>query len=290
MSRVLAGKDCRWHGLMVPTLWIEQHADGIVCVELCDTDQVHARRAIGSELRNRISEAMPVWDQRAPPNVEGIDHLYVCLPRALMARAAAAVGRRSSELFPQFLGSDEILLKLSLLLLEDAEGGGKRGSLYSESLSKALIAHLLATYGVKGTPPRRVAQLPPGLLRRVADYVDAHLEQDLSVEELASLVDLGATHFSALFTRATGVSPHRFIIQKRVERARELLTSGNDPIAHVAIQVGFCDQSHLTKQMRRVLGICPGRLRQTGKVFPRNVPVTVETYKKYNPAEYTINA
>jgi AraC family transcriptional regulator len=250
---------------MVPTLWIEQHAGGVVCVEFGDNDQVSACRAIGSQVRNRIVEAMPVWDQRPLPDLEGAHHLHVRLPHALIARAAAAMGGRISDPFLRLLGCDEIVLKISRLLLEDAEEGGKRGPLYAESLAMALSAHLLATCGVKGTPQRRMSRLPPGLLRRVTDYLEAHLEEDLSVQHLASLVDLSASHFSALFTRATGVSPHRFVIQKRVERARELLALGTDPIAQVAMQVGFYDQSHLTRQMRRLLGVCPAGLRRVNQ-------------------------
>ena len=219
---------------MAATLWIDESAEGLICIEFHTGDQV----ATAS----------------------------VRLPSPLIKQAAATIGRSSGELIPQVLGADEIVVRLALLLIEDRDSGAKHGPLYTESLSLALVAHLLCKYGVARNKDRG-SPLTGGYLRRITDYMECNLEKDLSVQELAALVGLSATHFSSLFRHATGVSPHRFLIRKRVERARKLLVSGTDSIAHVAIQVGFCDQSHLTRQMRRVLGICPGRLRRVEKTL-----------------------
>jgi len=216
------------------TLWIDESAEGVICIEFCTGDQV----ATGS----------------------------VRLPSSLIKQAASAMERSAGDLVAQVLGPDEIVLKLALLLIEDRDSGAKRGPLYTESLSFALATHLLWNYG-EARNQHRPPPLPGGFLGQITDYVEANLEKDLSVQHLAALVGLSATHFSNLFRKATGVSPHRFLIQKRVERARRLLVSSTDSIAHVAIQVGFYDQSHLTRQMRRVLGICPGRLRRVEKTF-----------------------
>ena len=219
---------------LVATLWIDESAQGLICVEFRAGDQV----ATGS----------------------------VRLHSSLIKQAATAMGRNPGDLVAQVLGPDEIVLKLALLLIEDRDSGEKRGPLYKESLSLALVAHLFSKYG-EARNQHRAVPLPGGFLRRITDYVEANLEKEISVQHLAALVGLSATHFSSLFRNATGVSPHRFLIQKRVERARKLLVSSSDSIAHVAIQVGFYDQSHLTRQMRRVLGICPGRLRRVEKTL-----------------------
>ena len=219
---------------LAATLWIDESAEGLICIEFCAEDQV----ATGS----------------------------VRLPSSLIKLAATAMERSPGDLVGQVLGPDEIVLKLALLLIEDRDSGAKRGPLYTESLSFALATHLFWKYG-EAPYLHRPPPMPGGFLRQVTDYVEANLEKDLSVQHLAALVGLSATHFSSLFRNATGVSPHQFLIQKRVERARMLLVSSTDSIAHVAIQVGFYDQSHLTRQMRRVLGICPGRLRRVEKTF-----------------------
>lgn len=216
------------------TLWIDESAEGLICIEFRAGDQV----ATGS----------------------------VRLPKALLKHAASAIGRNPGDLIAQALGPDETVLKLALMLMEDRDTGGKRGALYTNSLSLALVAHLFFKYGASRNQ-HRASPLTGGYLRLITDYVEANLDKGLSVQDLAALVGLSATHFSSLFRSATGVSPHRFLIQKRVERARKLLVSGTDSIAHVALQVGFYDQSHLTRQMRRVLGICPGRLRRVEKTL-----------------------
>jgi AraC family transcriptional regulator len=244
---------------------LERYAESFVCIYLggrLHIERVSAGRLRETRLRRSITQLVPEDGPCVFRHRHGADHVHIHLPRPLIARAAAAIGRRTNDLVPQLLANDETVSRLSLLLLEDAEAGGVRGRLYTESVSSALITYLVATYGTGQHPQRWSAPLPGGLLRRVTDYLEAHLKESLSVKELALLVDLSPAHFSALFRRATGLSPYRFLIRLRVSRARQLLESGNDSIGQVAIQVGFYDQSHLTKQMRRVLGISPGRLRR----------------------------
>jgi len=249
---------------------IERHATSVVCIYLGGS--LHIERLSGgplheSHLQRSIMQLLPEGGPCVFRHHRSADHAHVHLPGALMAHVAAAMGRRTSDLIPQLLINDETVSRLSLLLLEDTEAGGISGRLYTESLCTALIAQLLTNYGSGQHPPRWAAQLPNGLLRRVTCYLEAHLEESPSVEELGRLVGLSTAHFSGLFRRATGLSPHRFLVGRRVDRARELLVSGSDSIAQVAIQAGFYDQSHLTKQMRHVLGVSPGCLRRMHKRF-----------------------
>ena len=99
-------------------------------------------------------------------------------------------------------------------------------------------------------------------LRQVNDYIEAHLAEDISLGELANHVKLSQSHFSHLFRQSTGKSPYKFLIQQRVERAKELLLKQDMAIADVAISVGFYDQSHLSRHMKKLLKLSPRQLRQ----------------------------
>jgi AraC family transcriptional regulator len=108
-------------------------------------------------------------------------------------------------------------------------------------------------------PPSR--RLPAAVLARVIEHLEAHLADDVSVAELAEVAGLSTGHFSGLFRNATGEPPHRYHTRLRVQQARRLIESGvSAPVA--ALQVGFFDQSHLTRHMRRLLAISPGKLRK----------------------------
>jgi AraC family transcriptional regulator len=89
-----------------------------------------------------------------------------------------------------------------------------------------------------------------------------HLSEDIDLEILAQLIKLSQSHFTHLFRQSTGKSPYQYLLQLRVDRATELLKLGGLSIADVAVAVGFYDQSHLTKQMKRLLGFTPRQFRQ----------------------------
>ena len=99
-------------------------------------------------------------------------------------------------------------------------------------------------------------------IRRVIDFLDAHFAQDLSVGALAAVACLSPYHFIRVFARQTGLTPHAWLMQLRARKAKALLDQGL-PIADVAAQTGFSDQSHLTKTFKRILGYTPGQLRNS---------------------------
>jgi AraC family transcriptional regulator len=157
---------------------------------------------------------------------------------------------------------DPVLRRLGQLANAELRQGGPGGQLYAESLGTALAVHLLRQYGTLGrTPARRNGGLTPAQLRRVAEYIEAHLTEELGLTELAAVASLSPHHFGAAFKAATGTPPHRFVVERRVQRARTLL-AGRDTIAGIAHAVGFAGQSHLTLHFRRVTGVTPARFRR----------------------------
>jgi AraC family transcriptional regulator len=111
--------------------------------------------------------------------------------------------------------------------------------------------------------------LPECRLRRVAQYVQDNLHRELRLAELSGLVHMSPFHFARLFKRSTGVSPHRFLVQRRIEQARALLAAQTLPIAEIARSVGFRTPSHFTTTFRRVTGITPSVYRSGERLSRR---------------------
>jgi transcriptional regulator GlxA family with amidase domain len=103
--------------------------------------------------------------------------------------------------------------------------------------------------------------LPPKALRRVREYVMAHLEESISVQALAAIVGLSRYHFARAFKQSEGVTPHRFLLQCRVRRAQELLAGTELSLSEIAIAAGFSDQSHCSRRFRELVGLTPSKYR-----------------------------
>jgi len=103
----------------------------------------------------------------------------------------------------------------------------------------------------------------------VTEFILAHLNQDLSLAVLAQQVGFSPYHFTRLFRQATGESPHQFVMRQRIERAQHLLQEADLPLAHIALESGFANQSHLTQAFKRHLGLTPAAYRKDHEIRAR---------------------
>jgi AraC family transcriptional regulator len=158
-----------------------------------------------------------------------------------------------------------------------AEGFQLMASLPEEHL-KAIAAFLTAARAMQDRHAARVAKLlqtpggsraarqrgglSPAALRRVQLYVEAHLARPLRVGELARRSGLSVFHFTRAFRHSTGMTPHAWVQQRRVERARDLLSDTARPLGDIALEVGFRSQSHFTTVFRRLTGMTPAVVRR----------------------------
>jgi len=126
-----------------------------------------------------------------------------------------------------------------------------------QTLFRTTMAHLIMRHADDPPAPCKV-KVERNCVKRVRDYIDAHYDDAVSLERLGSLVNLTPCYLLRLFTKTVGSPPHAYLTQVRVKQAKHLLDRGN-PIADVACQTGFVDQSHLTKQFKRTYGITPGQ-------------------------------
>ncbi|MDQ2888371.1 MAG: AraC family transcriptional regulator [Chloroflexota bacterium] len=158
---------------------------------------------------------------------------------------------------------DPLLTQIGLTLWRELEQQTPTGKLYAQTAAQMLAVHLLSHYTSASVDIKEVSQgLTRRQVKRVTDFVLAHLDQDLSLEALAEQTGFSSYHFARLFRQTTGESPHQFVLRQRVERAQRLLTETDVPLAHVAIESGFANQSHLTRIFRRHLGLTPRVYRQ----------------------------
>jgi AraC family transcriptional regulator len=170
---------------------------------------------------------------------------------------------------------DAGLAALLRAMAREVEAGCPQGRLYAESASLALIAGLQARFGHQRASPRERGRLTRAQLARVDDHIERHLAGDLSLAALASVVCLSAPHFTRLFRNATGSSPHRHVMHKRVQRACELLQHTAMPLTGVAQAAGFASQSHMSEAVGAALGVTPGKIRR--EASPRPMPNCLNT-------------
>lgn len=135
------------------------------------------------------------------------------------------------------------------------------GSLALESLGHALVVAVAQHHTGRRPPSIPPPGLSPAQLGRVTRYVEDNLTAPLTLADLAAVAHVSPFHFARLFRAATGRSPHRYVLERRVSLAEDLLTRTTLPIAEIAARAGFADQSHLTRVLGRHLGRTPGVLR-----------------------------
>jgi AraC family transcriptional regulator len=137
------------------------------------------------------------------------------------------------------------------------------GKIYAESLTTALAAHLIRSYSVRKPLLREYKNgLPKYKLRRVVEFINENLESEITLAELAAVAELSVTHFARSFKQATGQAPHGFVILRRIERAKMLLSETDTPITEIALHVGCSDASHLSHLFRKFVGTSPAAFRK----------------------------
>lgn len=135
------------------------------------------------------------------------------------------------------------------------------GTLYADAVSDFMALHLLRTCGKPALLPQRRGALSGRLLRRVLERIESSVERGISLQALADEVALSRTYFSSAFRGAMGMSPHRYLTQRRLARARALLLTTNLSLAEVALRCGFSSQAHFTQYFHRENGVTPQQFR-----------------------------
>ncbi|HMX27851.1 MAG TPA: AraC family transcriptional regulator [Blastocatellia bacterium] len=157
---------------------------------------------------------------------------------------------------------DELVRSIGLALADEIDHGQPAGKLYAESLVNTLTVHLLRHYSTESlVDDLQFGGLPPHKLRRVAEFIEANLDQDLELAEIAQAAELSPYHFARSFKQTTGFTPIQFLMQRRIEHAKRLLTESDAPIVEVGLSAGFKNQSHFSTLFRKFTALTPKAYR-----------------------------
>lgn len=173
----------------------------------------------------------------------------------------------SFEVIDHLEGYDPTIERIILSLLAELETDSLGGELYAQSLATALAVHLLRQHSSLGNGSRRrfgikpTGRLSERTLRLIAVHIDDNLCGEISLNEMAAVATVSTRHFLRLFKLSTGLSPHQYVIRRRVEMARMLLSAGDLPLGMVALACGFSHQQHLSRHFKRLVGVSPRHYR-----------------------------
>jgi AraC family transcriptional regulator len=271
----LSGNRPKWDGVelesfeCVPGCSVHEHQHPVHFITLQTSG--HIRTAWNSGGRSRTERQSPgticVLPRGSLHRHEWSDtssRVIVTLEPAFLARATDETAHRQDvELQERWDLRDPHIAALLLALHADVKDGQPAGVLYGETLATALAVYLtrrLAVTRVKSAPLR--GGLAGYRLRRVVDHIDENLGGDLRLAALASVAGMSPHHFAELFRKSVGDSPHRYVLRRRIERAKQLLRASNASIADIALAAGFVDQSHFSKVFRKIAGSSPRGWRE----------------------------
>ncbi|KAB1072358.1 helix-turn-helix transcriptional regulator [Methylobacterium planeticum] len=197
---------------------------------------------------------------------DAIACLHVCLPPALIEHSALAdYGIDASLIELAFVGGLADPLLLSFAQAFDgvlARPPQPTDQLFIDGLTTALAAHLIANYTIdRWKPPTATQKLDRRRLKRVLDYIDAHFAELIRLDHLADEACLSPFHFARLFREATGVTPHRYVTNRRVHAAREALALDQASLLEIALAYGFGTQDNFIRVFRKSTGLTPGQYR-----------------------------
>jgi AraC family transcriptional regulator len=196
---------------------------------------------------------------------EEIDVSHVYLSESLVSGICAEVTDRSIadvRLQDVVKTHDPIVTATVAAITGEARQQALGGGLYVEAAATQLVVHLLRKYA-RVTFRERTGEgrLSPAQVRRMMDYIESRLHEQLSLETLAAVAGMGVWTFTRHFRESFGRTPHAYIIERRIDRARRLLVEGSLPIKEVASVCGFADQAHMTRLFRAHLHTTPATLR-----------------------------
>jgi AraC family transcriptional regulator len=246
-----------------PEAALVQHA---VMIYTGNPVQTRRRLESGWQTNHYQIGQLGIYPAQAPQQVAWnapVEFIHLYLMPATLDRASSELFQQSRyELLAKSAIADPLITAMAMQLKQEV-AGNHLDRLYLESVTMLLALHLLKHHSnvVKSFKPA-AGRLSAAQFTLVQDYVSAHLDRNLSLQELADLVGLNPHYFCRLFKAACGLTPHQYLLKSRVDQAAQLLRSTQLPIADVAQQVGCYDQSRFTQVFRRWMGVTPKHYQQ----------------------------
>jgi AraC family transcriptional regulator len=271
----------KWAGLFVRRYRYPRVVDGflvpataepLIAYEIAGSAEFEEREVGGRWLPRRVrrgdlfvtrSKTPYELRWRSPLGAEiDVIHIHLGVDQCLAAFEQVYQDKAGAVEVTEFFGRDEMLGHLSLacadMLSARTPGNSKR---------VAAFAHLLAIYiaekytNIASKRPDYHGGLPIARLRKVEDYVRAHLMESISLEKLAELAELSPFHFSRVFKQSTGMTPLQFVTRERILLAQQLIRETSLSLIEIALEVGYTSPSHFAQVFRRTVGVAPNQFR-----------------------------
>lgn len=161
------------------------------------------------------------------------------------------------ELIPQFATADPLVYQVALALKAELEVNPSASRFYAESAKAFLAAHLLQHYCIRKPKLEIAGGLPERKLNQALEYIHEHLNEDVSLEAIATHLGMSSYYFCRLFKQSIGITPYQYLIQQRIEYAKQLLSQHQLSVTEVALEAGFASHGHLNRYFKRLVGVTP---------------------------------
>ena len=215
-----------------------------------------------------VAPHITIYDLRAEPYIfvnNRLVGLHFHLPRSMFDVVADhASARRIGDLeYPHGSGIDDpTMYHLGMSLMPAFQNPQWASRLFVESVTTAIGAHIGQRYGgLRFVAPRRRG-LAAWQERAAVEMLDANLDGDIPLASIAARCRLSPSHFARAFRQSTGLPPHRWLLQRRIEKAKGALRDSPATLADIATSCGFADQSHFTRVFTKLVGVSPGEWRR----------------------------
>jgi AraC family transcriptional regulator len=193
-----------------------------------------------------------------------LDTVHIYLHRSVLNDVASELETVAVKILPELGDGDPLLEQIALCLREQLEDPNGTTSMYVDYFARLAAARLIRSHSsaARRVPrPARKGGLSERQLRIAIDYIEANLDNDPSLPALAAAVGMRPVSFARQFRQAAGLAPHQYLIRTRIDRAKRLLATTEEPIAAIALESGFCHQEHLTGMFRKHCGTTPAAYR-----------------------------
>ena len=216
-------------------------------------------RALCHEAHDGSVAVLPAGLDASADADQDIDSIIVAVRPDKFTLAAAEGGTLEAPLIGRLCGHDQFLLDLAHELVLESRDGYPRGTVFWNETAGRFVNILAANYAI-GKEGKPSGLLNKDVLDRLREFIAEHLDEALDVATLAKMTNRSQYHFSRAFTGSVGVSPYRYVVHLRLQRAVEMIRHGKISLAEIAATTGFADQSHLTRWVRRVHGVSPTQI------------------------------